>query len=196
MSCALVAPYAEPLKPAKVHIPRGNLAHGSAEPHAPEVADMRIALYQPDIPQNTGTILRLGACLGIGVEIIGPAGFDMSDKALKRAGLDYLDHAQLVSHATWAEFQAQRQSKPVAPRLVLMTSAAVTSYLDFGFHEGDILLFGRESSGVPEPVHTAADARLKIPIRPGLRSLNLAVAVAMVAGEALRQTRHVSPAST
>jgi tRNA (cytidine/uridine-2'-O-)-methyltransferase len=150
---------------------------------------MRIALYQPDIPQNTGTILRLGACLGVGVDVIGPAGFDMSDKALRRAGLDYLDHANLVSHLTWTHFEMQRQTVRPVPRLVLLTSTADTSYLDFRFQPDDILLFGRESSGVPVNIHTGADVRLKIPIRPGLRSLNLAVAAAMVVGEALRQTR-------
>lgn len=149
---------------------------------------MRIALYQPDIPQNTGTILRLGACLDVPVDIIGPAGFDMSDRALKRAGLDYAEHAVLARHESWQAFEAQRTSLAPRPRLVLLTTRAHTSYIDFAFHHDDILLLGRESSGAPEHVHEAADARVKIPIRAGLRSLNLAIACAMVTGEALRQT--------
>lgn len=149
---------------------------------------MRIALYQPDIPQNTGTILRLGACLGVVIDIIGPAGFDMSDRALKRAGLDYADHATLVRHQSWEVFEAARGALNPRPRLVLLTTRAPTSHLDFEFHGDDILLLGRESSGAPDHVHAAADARIRIPIRAGLRSLNLAIACAIVTGEALRQT--------
>lgn len=146
-----------------------------------------LALYQPDIPQNTGTILRMAACLGVGVEIIGPAGFDMSDKALRRAGLDYLAHVALTRHASWEAFVAAR--KDVTGRLVLLTAAAQAPPLHrFDFNAGDTLLLGRESAGAPEHVHAAADARVRIPMKPGLRSLNIAVAAAMALGEALRQT--------
>jgi tRNA (cytidine/uridine-2'-O-)-methyltransferase len=147
---------------------------------------MRVALYQPDIPQNTGTILRLAACLGVACDIIGPAGFDMSDRALRRAGLDYLDKARVVRHASFAAFDSLRRAE--GRRLILLTTHAVTPYKDFTFRPDDSLLLGRESAGVPESVHAAADARIIIPMRPGLRSINVAVAGAMVLGEALRQT--------
>jgi tRNA (cytidine/uridine-2'-O-)-methyltransferase len=147
---------------------------------------MRLALYQPDIAQNTGTILRLAACLGVGVDIIAPAGFDLSDRALRRAGLDYLSHVEMARHASFAEFEAARLRR--GSRLVLLTTAAEVSYTSFAFQVSDTLLLGRESAGVPEAVHAAADARLRIPLRPGLRSLNVAVAAAVVLGEALRQT--------
>ena len=147
---------------------------------------MRIALYQPDIPQNTGTILRLCACLGIEAHIIGPAGFPTSDRAFRRAGMDYLDAVTIVRHESWSVFEGWRRG--AACRLVLFTTAAAVPYLDHRFAPSDILLFGRESAGVPAEVHQAADARLVIPMRPGLRSLNVAVAAAMAAGEALRQT--------
>jgi tRNA (cytidine/uridine-2'-O-)-methyltransferase len=146
----------------------------------------RIALYQPDIPQNTGTVLRLCACLGIEAHIVEPAGFPTSDRAFRRAGMDYLDAVEIVRHASWPEFEAWRRRERC--RLVLFTTKATLSYLDYSFDTGDILLFGRESAGVPEDVHDAADARLVIPLRPGLRSLNVAIAAAMAAGEALRQT--------
>jgi len=147
---------------------------------------MRIALYQPDIPQNSGTILRLCACLGIDAHIIEPAGFPVSDRAFRRAGMDYLDAVTIVRHASWREFEAWRQRQ--SHRLALFTTAATMSYLDYSYAAGDILLFGRESAGVAPEVHAAADARLVIPMRPGLRSLNVAIAAAMAAGEALRQT--------
>jgi tRNA (cytidine/uridine-2'-O-)-methyltransferase len=147
---------------------------------------MRIALYQPDIAQNTGTILRLAACLGVEAHIIEPAGFPVSDRAFRRAGMDYLDQVQLLRHVTWAAFEEWRRAH--ALRLVLFTTRAERSYLDHRFSGNDVLLFGRESAGVPEEVHAAADARLLIPMRPGLRSLNVAMACAMAAGEALRQT--------
>jgi tRNA (cytidine/uridine-2'-O-)-methyltransferase len=149
---------------------------------------MRLALYQPDIPQNTGTILRLAACLGVAVDIIEPAGFDFSDKALRRAGLDYLEHVELVRHESFAAFEALRAKAAAPPRLVLLTSRGTVCHIGFRFEETDILLLGRESAGVPEAVHEAADARLRIPIRSGLRSLNIAVAAAIALGEALRQT--------
>jgi tRNA (cytidine/uridine-2'-O-)-methyltransferase len=148
---------------------------------------MQLALYEPDIAQNTGTILRLCACLGAAAHIIEPAGFPVSDRAFRRAGMDYLDQVTLRRHSSWTAFQEWRRSEDL--KLVLFTTHATTSYLDHRYGE-DVLLFGRESSGVPDAVHAAADARLTIPMRPGLRSLNVAVACAMVAGEALRQTRN------
>jgi tRNA (cytidine/uridine-2'-O-)-methyltransferase len=147
---------------------------------------MRIALYEPDIPQNTGTILRLAACLGIEAHIIEPAGFPTSDRAFRRAGMDYLDQVSLVRHAGWEEFETWRREAGL--RLVLFTTRAGVSHLDHAFLPHDLLLFGRESAGVPERVHLAADARLTIPMRSGLRSLNVAMAVAIAVGEAMRQT--------
>jgi tRNA (cytidine/uridine-2'-O-)-methyltransferase len=146
---------------------------------------MRIALFEPDIPQNTGTILRLCACLGMEAHIIEPAGFPSSDRAFRRAGMDYLDAVTIIRHRSWPDFNAWRSSERL--RLVLFTTAASRSYLDYRYSADDVLLFGRESSGLPESVHNAADAKLKIPMRPGLRSLNVAIAAAMAAGEALRQ---------
>jgi len=148
---------------------------------------MQIALYEPDIPQNTGTILRLCACLGLEAHIIEPAGFPVTDRAFRRAGMDYLDRVALTRHGSWAEFDAWRRGRLL--KLVLFTTAAERSYFGHAFGEDQILLFGRESAGVPQIVHTAADTRLRIPMREGMRSLNVAMAVAMVAGEALSQTR-------
>ncbi|TIV67424.1 MAG: tRNA (cytidine(34)-2'-O)-methyltransferase [Mesorhizobium sp.] len=146
---------------------------------------LRIALYQPDIAGNTGTILRFAACLDIAVDIIEPAGFPLSDRALKRAGMDYLVMAALARHADWHAFEEWRKNN--ARRLVLLTTKATAPYTSFAFAAGDILLFGRESAGVTEEVHQAADARLTIPMRADARSINVALSVAMVAGEALRQ---------
>jgi tRNA (cytidine/uridine-2'-O-)-methyltransferase len=146
---------------------------------------MRIALYEPDIPQNTGTILRLAACLGTEVHIIEPAGFPVSDRAFRRAGLDYLDQVAIVRHLNWEAFQAWRGNEKA--RLVLLTTQASRCYLDHAYQGDDILLFGRESAGVPEAVHEAAEVRLVIPVKAGLRSLNVAMAAAMVIGEASRQ---------
>jgi tRNA (cytidine/uridine-2'-O-)-methyltransferase len=146
----------------------------------------RIALFEPDIPQNTGTILRLCACLGVEAHLIEPAGFPTTDRAFRRAGMDYLDAVTLVRHASFDAFEAWRRD--AALRLVLFTTKAATPYLDHRFAADDILLFGRESAGVPDAVHRAADARLLIPMRPGLRSINIAMAAAMALGEALRQT--------
>lgn len=146
---------------------------------------LRIALYQPDIAGNTGTILRMGACLGIAVDIIEPAGFDLSDRALKRAGMDYLEMATLTRHLDFASFEQWRRAQ--GRRLVLFSTKATLPYTQFEFANGDILLFGRESAGVPDHVHESADARLLIPMRGGGRSLNLAVTVAMAAGEAMRR---------
>jgi tRNA (cytidine/uridine-2'-O-)-methyltransferase len=146
---------------------------------------MRLALYQPDIPQNAGSLLRLGACLGVGVDIIEPCGFLLTDRNFRRAGLDYLGQGDWTRHASWEAFQASR----LPGRLVLLTTQAAQPYAGFDFVPGDTILMGRESAGAPRDVHAAADARLLIPMRPGLRSLNVAQAAAMVLGEALRQTR-------
>ncbi|MFZ1679852.1 MAG: tRNA (cytidine(34)-2'-O)-methyltransferase [Rhizobiaceae bacterium] len=143
----------------------------------------RIALYQPDIPGNTGTILRTAACLGLAVDVIGPAGFDLSDRALRRAGMDYLEMAALVRHDDWAAFDAWRRRE--RRRLVLMTTRATDDFADFAYRPDDILLFGRESAGVPAPVADLADARLRIPLVEGARSLNLAVTVGMAAAMAM-----------
>ena len=152
---------------------------------------MRLALYQPDIPQNTGTILRLAACLGVPVDIVGPAGFDMTDRSLRRAGLDYLDHVDLKRHESFEAFlECLNQA---GHRLVLLSSHAKVTHVDFAFEEGDTLLLGRESAGVPDDVHAVAGARIKVPMREGLRSLNIAVAAALVLGEALRQTHGFPP---
>lgn len=148
---------------------------------------MRIALYQPDIPQNTGTILRLAACLNVGVDVIGPTGFDFSDRSLKRAGLDYLDHVSLTRHQSWEGFLSEHHSLNPSARLVLLTTKATARHVDFSFDPRDILLFGRESSGVPQAVHDAADHQIKIPMAGELRSLNIAMSVAIALGEALRQ---------
>lgn len=151
---------------------------------------MRLALYQPDIPQNTGTILRLCACLGVPVDVIGPTGFDMTDRNLRRAGLDYLDRVEIKRHVSFGDFEAWRlaERQQRACRLVLLTTHAGTTHLDFAFAPDDILMLGRESAGAPDTVHACADARIRVPIRPDLRSLNIAVAASMVLGEALRQT--------
>jgi tRNA (cytidine/uridine-2'-O-)-methyltransferase len=149
------------------------------------VKGIRIALYQPDIAGNTGTILRMAACLGLGVDIIEPAGFDSSDRNLRRAGMDYLEMAQLARHLDFARFEEWRRGD--GRRLVLLSTKATLPYTKFDFADGDVLLFGRESAGVPDSVHDTAEARLVIPMRGGGRSLNVALAAAMVAGEALRQ---------
>jgi tRNA (cytidine/uridine-2'-O-)-methyltransferase len=147
---------------------------------------MRIALYEPDIPQNTGTILRLCACLGIEAHIIEPAGFPITDRAFRRAGMDYLDQVALVRHESFEAFQRWRTRERLS--LVLLSTKAKESYLDHLYRTDQVLLFGRESAGVPDAVHRAADARLRIPMQPGMRSLNVAMAAAIVASEALRQT--------
>ncbi len=146
---------------------------------------MRIALYQPDIPQNTGTILRLAGCLGVEAHLIEPAGFPTSDRAFRRAGMDYLDRVALIRHASWEAFEAWRRAERL--RLVLFTTRAASPYLDHAFSPRDVLMFGRESSGVPDEVHAAAEVRLKVPMRPEMRSLNVAMTCAMAVGEALRQ---------
>ena len=147
---------------------------------------MRIALYEPDIPQNAGTMLRLCACLGVEAHIIEPAGFPTSDRAFRRSGMDYLDQVEIIRHASWAAFEGWRLE--ARARLILFTTHASISYLDHAYRMGDILLFGRESSVVPNAVHEAADTRVLVPMRKGLRSLNVAMVAAMAVGEALRQT--------
>jgi len=146
---------------------------------------LTLALYQPDIPQNTGTILRMCACLGLAAAIIEPAGFPVSDKHFRRAGMDYLAHVELARHASFAAFEAWRRGR--GGRLLLLSTKASLSYASFSYEPRDILLVGRESAGAPDEVHRAADARLIIPLRPPMRSLNVAVAAAMAAGEAARQ---------
>lgn len=147
---------------------------------------MRLALFEPDIPQNTGTLLRLAACLGVGLDIIEPCGFLFDDRRLGRAAMDYLAKADYRRHASWTAFQSAQAA--AGGRLVLLTTRARTPYTAFAFRPDDVLLLGRESSGVPPAVQAAAAARVVIPLRPGLRSLNVALAGAMVLGEALRQT--------
>lgn len=150
------------------------------------MSDLRIALYQPDIAGNTGTILRLAACLGLGVDVIEPAGFDISDRSLKRAGMDYLAAVALTRHVTWERFEEWRRAS--GRRLVLASTKAATRYVDLRYRPDDVLLFGRESAGVPDHVHERADARILIPMVEGQRSINVAMSAAMIAGEALRQT--------
>ena len=156
---------------------------------------MRLALYEPDIPQNAGSLMRLGACLGVGIDIIEPCGFLLSDRNFRRAGMDYLKSADIRRHDSWARFHDDfsvgapaRKGGPHKQRLVLLTTKGDMAYTDFAFAPDDILLVGRESAGVPDAVHDAAQARLIIPMLAGLRSLNVAQAAAMVLGEALRQT--------
>jgi tRNA (cytidine/uridine-2'-O-)-methyltransferase len=146
---------------------------------------LRLALYQPDIPQNAGTMIRMAACLGVAVDIIEPAGFPVSDRHFRRAGMDYLDHVAIRRHVSWTTFNADRQAE--GARLVLLTTKGAVAHTAFAFQPGDILMVGRESAGVPDDVHAAVDARVVIPMRPEVRSLNVAVSAAMVLGEALRQ---------
>src|SRR4051812_34963816 len=148
---------------------------------------MRIALFQPHIPQNTGTILRLCACLNVEAHIIEPAGFPVSDPHFRPAGMDYLDRGTTMRHDSWSKFEQQPHQKDF--RLILFSTKGTLAYLDHRYTASDILLFGRESAGVPDEVVAAADTRVAIPIQPGLRSLNVAMAAAMALGEALRQTR-------
>jgi tRNA (cytidine/uridine-2'-O-)-methyltransferase len=147
---------------------------------------MRLALYQPDIPQNTGTILRMAACLDVPVDLVRPAGFDISDNALRRSLMDYATYLDLTRHDSWEAFQATRATS--GGRLVVLTTLGTMPYADFAFRTTDTMLLGRESAGLPEHVHAASDARLSIPMAPGARSLNVAVAAAIALGEALRQT--------
>lgn len=147
---------------------------------------MRLALFQPDIPQNLGAALRLGACLGVPVDVIEPCGFPLSDRAVARAAMDYAAKAEVTRHASWAGFRADPLR--AQGRIVLFTTRAAAPYHSFAFRPGDVLLMGRESAGVPDEVHAAADARLYIPLVPGVRSLNVVTAAAIALAEALRQT--------
>ncbi len=153
---------------------------------------MHLALYQPDIPQNTGTILRLCACLEVPAHIIEPAGFPVSDRHFRRAGMDYLDRVSIQRHDSWTKFDQWRRQ--AGKRLVLFSTKAARPYLEYRYDPADILMFGRESAGVPDHVAEAADERLVIPIAPGMRSLNVAISAAMALGEALRQAKsHKDP---
>jgi tRNA (cytidine/uridine-2'-O-)-methyltransferase len=145
---------------------------------------MRLALFEPDIPQNLGAFIRLAACLGVPLDIIEPCGFPVDDKRIRRAAMDYYDHASLMRHASWAAFRRAH----TAGRLVLLTTSGATPLPDVTFQADDTLLLGRESAGVPAEVHAAANLSVRIPLKKGLRSLNVALAAAMVLGEALRQT--------
>ncbi|WP_068086368.1 tRNA (cytidine(34)-2'-O)-methyltransferase [Polycladidibacter stylochi] len=145
-----------------------------------------IVLYQPDIPQNTGTILRLAACMDVTVHLIEPAGFPLSDHALKRAGMDYIERAKLTRHISWQAFRDWQLG--TGRRLLLLSTKASHTYTEFTYQPDDLLLMGRESSGVPDEIHDLADARLLIPMKNGMRSLNMAVTTGMVLGEAMRQT--------
>lgn len=146
---------------------------------------LTLALFQPDIAQNAGTMLRACACLGVDAAIIEPAGFPVSDRHFRRAGMDYLDRLRIERHASWDAFETWRRRE--GRRLVLLTTRATMSYTRFAYAPGDVLMVGRESCGAPEEVHAAADARVTIPMRPDMRSLNVALSAAMVLGEALRQ---------
>lgn len=162
--------------------------HGHLRPEPPEPSQIALdlALYQPDIAQNTGAMLRLGACLGVPLHIIHPTGFPFSLRAVRRGALDYAEHAQVVEHDSYAHFAAWRES--AGRRLVLLTTKSSGSSYDATYLPGDVLMVGRESAGVPDAVADAADLRVRIPMQPGLRSLNVSIAASLVLGEALRQT--------
>jgi len=151
---------------------------------------MRLALYQPDIPQNTGTIIRLCACLGVPLDVIEPCGFTFTDRQLRRAAMDYAPLAEVQRHASWTRFR-----DAAAGRLILLTTRGDAAYTAFRFADDDVLLFGSEAAGVPQDVHDAAAARLRVPMRADARSLNVAVVAAMVLGEALRQTGGLAASS-
>ncbi len=153
----------------------------------PTPARLTLALYQPDIPQNAGTMLRMCACLGVDAAIIGPAGFPTGDRHFRRSGMDYLDHVSLARHACFSDFENWRAAQIPPRRLVLLTTKASAAYWDCDFRIGDVLIVGRESAGVPDEVADRADRAVAIPMQPGMRSLNVAAAAAMALGEALRQ---------
>ncbi len=148
---------------------------------------MRLALFEPDIPQNVGTMMRMAACLGVAIDLIEPCGFLVDDRRLRRAGMDYLARATLHRHSSWESYRAVPEDGERG-RLVLLTTRAEVPYTQFRFQSDDILLVGCESQGVPDSVHAAADGRVRVPMATANRSLNVAVAAAMVLGEALRQT--------
>lgn len=153
---------------------------------------MRLALYEPDIPQNAGTLMRMAACLGVAIDIIEPCGFTLSDRALKRAGMDYLDALDLTVHSSWDHYLAARRETAASGRLILLSTKGRTAYTDFDYASQDTLMVGRESQGAPPALHDTADAVVRVPMIDGARSLNVAVAAAMVLGEALRQNRPVA----
>ena len=153
---------------------------------------MRLALYEPDIPQNAGTMMRMAACLGVALDIIEPCGFTLSDRALKRAGMDYLDALDLTVHPSWDHYLAARRETAVPGRLILLSTKGRTTYTDFDYATQDTLIVGRESQGAPPALHDTADAVVQVPMIDGARSLNVAVAAAMVLGEALRQNRPIA----
>lgn len=157
-----------------------------------EAYDLTLALYQPDIPQNAGTMLRACACLGVRASIVEPAGFPVSDRHFRRSGMDYLDFVPIERHVSFRAFEEARSGLKAQGRgrLVLLTTAGAGPLWDFAFRPGDILMVGRESAGVPEEVHAAADSRIVVPMRQGLRSLNVAVTAAIALGEAIRQLRN------
>jgi tRNA (cytidine/uridine-2'-O-)-methyltransferase len=150
-------------------------------------AALTLALFEPDIPPNTGTMLRMCACLGIDAALIEPAAFSISDPRFRRAAMDYIERVRLTRHASWRAFLEWRAK--ISSRLILLTTRASLAYTELEYAAGDVLLVGRESAGVPDEVHAAADARVSVPMQPHMRSLNVAIAAAMVAGEALRQIR-------
>ena len=161
------------------------------ENYASPVRGPRLALFEPDIPQNAGTLFRLGACLGFPVDLIEPAGFDASDRAMRRAAMDYFGHVEITRHLNWAAFLAFTLAN--GHRIVAATTHGAVAHHTFAFSERDVILLGRESAGLPEAVHRSAHARVAIPLRPGLRSLNVALAGAMLMGEALRQLDGFAP---
>ena len=144
---------------------------------------MRIALYQPEIPGNVGAVLRLSACFNVGVDLIEPCGFPFSDKRLRRAGMDYIDHVELARHVDWVAFR-----RATSARIILLSSKATHRLHDFQFEASDVLLMGQESAGVPEDVRSVCDAAIRIPLSPHVRSLNVSVAAGIALSEALRQT--------
>jgi tRNA (cytidine/uridine-2'-O-)-methyltransferase len=153
----------------------------------PSAAPLRLALYEPDIAQNAGAMLRTCACFGVAADIIEPAGFPVSDRHFRRSGMDYLDSVAISRHISWRAFSDWRRAS--GGRLVLLTTKAEATLWDFAFRRGDIIMVGRESAGVLEEVHEAADARIRIPIEPAMRSLNVSVAAGVALAEALRQIR-------
>ncbi len=155
---------------------------------------MRLALYEPDIPQNAGALMRLAACLGVAMDLIEPCGFILDDRRLRRAAMDYRDALDLTRHGSWRAYIEGRDAAREAGRLLLLTTRGDVPYCDFAYAPDDTVMVGSESAGVPAPVHQAADARLLVPLASGLRSLNVAAAAAMVLGEALRQTSGFSEA--
>jgi len=158
-----------------------------------ETIPLRLAILEPDIAANTGAMLRTCACLGVAAAIIEPAAFPVSDRHFRRSGMDYLDHVVIDRHISWRAFEDWRRQ--ARERLVLLTTKATSAHWDFRFAAGDILMVGRESAGAPEAVHAAADARITIPMRPGMRSLNVGIAAALALGEAIRQLTHGGHAS-